>query len=192
MNAFEGAITLPQILQHLGIPAHHDCRWWYRITSHKTSCFALKITGWWVSSGRGSLHNPPPTYSNPALSMSGVKENSLFFSGSGNFFNKASPGNDSICACFSANISTQESSFTESGPVTRLSSGVYLVIKTCEVFLCYVAIVRVRSIKLTSLFPFFTSLVSIAGFYNEDEPSSGSLELMMKQLIHAITLQKYF
>ena len=56
----------------------------------------------------GSLRNPPPTYSNPALSMSGVKENSLFLSGSGNFFNKASQGNDSICACFSANISTRK------------------------------------------------------------------------------------
>ena len=34
-------------------------------------------------------------------------------------------------------------------------SGVYLGVKTCEVFLCFVAIVRVRSIMLTSLFSLF-------------------------------------
>ena len=33
--------------------------------------------------------------------------------------------------------------------------GVYLGVKTCEVFLCFVAIVRVRAIVLTSLFSLF-------------------------------------
>ena len=37
---------------------------------------------------------------------------------------------------------------------------VYLGVKTCEVFLCFVAIVRVRSIML-----------SVTGFYTEDEPN---------------------
>ena len=32
---------------------------------------------------------------------------------------------------------------------------VYLGVKTCEVFLCFVAIVRVRSIMLSSLFSLF-------------------------------------
>ena len=32
---------------------------------------------------------------------------------------------------------------------------VYLGVKTCEVFICFVAIVRVRSIMLTSLFSLF-------------------------------------
>ena len=47
---------------------------------------------------------------------------------------------------------------------------VYLGVKTCEVFLCFVAIVRVRAIVLTSLFSLFTSLVRVTGFYTEDEP----------------------
>ena len=34
-------------------------------------------------------------------------------------------------------------------------NGVYLGVKTCEVFLCFVAIVRVRAIVLTSLFSLF-------------------------------------
>ena len=46
---------------------------------------------------------------------------------------------------------------------------VYVGVKTCEIFLCFVAIVRVRYIMLTSLFC-FTSLVSVPGFYTEDEP----------------------
>ena len=48
---------------------------------------------------------------------------------------------------------------------------VYLGVKTCEVFLCLVAIVKVRPM-LTPLFSFFyvtTSLVSVTGFYTEDE-----------------------
>ena len=32
---------------------------------------------------------------------------------------------------------------------------VYLGVKTCEVFLCFVALVRVRAIVLTSLFSLF-------------------------------------
>ena len=47
---------------------------------------------------------------------------------------------------------------------------VYLCVKTCEVFLCFVAIVKVRSIMLTSLFCCFTSLVSVKGSYTEDKP----------------------
>ena len=49
---------------------------------------------------------------------------------------------------------------------------VYLGVKTCEVFLSFVVIVRVRAIVLTSLFSLicFTSLVSVTGFYTEDEP----------------------
>ena len=34
-------------------------------------------------------------------------------------------------------------------------NGVYLGVKTCEVFLCFVAIVRVRAIMLSSLFSLF-------------------------------------
>ena len=33
--------------------------------------------------------------------------------------------------------------------------GVYLGVRTCELFLCFVAIVRVRAIMLTSLFSLF-------------------------------------
>ena len=48
--------------------------------------------------------------------------------------------------------------------------GVYPSVKTCEIFLCFVAIVRVR-VMLTSLFFFcFTSLMSVTGFYTEDGP----------------------
>ena len=39
--------------------------------------------------------------------------------------------------------------------VYALAFGVYLGVKTCEVFLCFVAIVRVRAIVLTSLFSLF-------------------------------------
>ena len=42
--------------------------------------------------------------------------------------------------------------------------------KNCELFLCLVAIVRVRAIVLTSLFSLFTSLVSFTGSYTETEP----------------------
>ena len=47
----------------------------------------------------------------------------------------------------------------------------YLGVKTCEVFLCFVAIVRVR-VCYVDFFVFFvfTSLVSVTGFYTEDEP----------------------
>ena len=51
---------------------------------------------------------------------------------------------------------------------------VYLGVKTCEVFLCFLAIVFLGSIVLTSLWLLcihcFTSLVSFTGFYTEDEP----------------------
>ena len=36
-----------------------------------------------------------------------------------------------------------------------LKKGVYLGVRTCELFLCFVAIVRVRVIMLTSLFSLF-------------------------------------
>ena len=39
--------------------------------------------------------------------------------------------------------------------IESLDLGVYLSVKTCEVFLCFVAIVRVRAIVLTSLFSLF-------------------------------------
>ena len=57
--------------------------------------------------------------------MNGVRDSSLLLGGNGKFFNKASlsSGNDSICARFTANISSRESSSTDSGPVTHLSSG---------------------------------------------------------------------
>ena len=38
---------------------------------------------------------------------------------------------------------------------SRPKDRVYLGVKTCEVFLCFVAIVRVRAIVLTSLFSLF-------------------------------------
>ena len=48
---------------------------------------------------------------------------------------------------------------------------VYLGIRTCELFLCFVAIVRVR-VYLADFFCFacFTSLVSFIGSYTEVEP----------------------
>ena len=52
-------------------------------------------------------------------------------------------------------------------------NGVYLSVKTCEVFLCFVAIVRVR-VCYVDFFVFFcfTSLVSVTGSYTEDEPKN--------------------
>ena len=41
------------------------------------------------------------------------------------------------------------------GDAKILRDGVYLGVKTCEVFLCFVAIVRVRAIMLSSLFSLF-------------------------------------
>ena len=53
---------------------------------------------------------------------------------------------------------------------------VYLGVKTCEVFLCFLAIFFLGSIVLTSQWLLcihcFTSLVSFTGFYTEDEPKS--------------------
>ena len=49
--------------------------------------------------------------------------------------------------------------------------GVYLGVKICEVFLCFLATIFLGSIVLTSLcIHCFTSLVSFTGFYIEDEP----------------------
>ena len=47
---------------------------------------------------------------------------------------------------------------------------VYLGVRTCEVFLCFVTIMFVLSIVLTSLFSLSTSLVKVTGSYTEDEP----------------------
>ena len=48
---------------------------------------------------------------------------------------------------------------------------VYLGVRICELFLCFVAIVRVRAIMFTSLFSFFfTSLGSFTRSYTEAEP----------------------
>ena len=41
-----------------------------------------------------------------------------------------------------------------------------LGVKTCEVFLCFVAVVRVRAIMLTSSI----YLLIVTGFYTKDEP----------------------
>ena len=51
--------------------------------------------------------------------------------------------------------------------------GVYLGVKTCEVFLCFVSIIFLGSIVLTSQWLLcihcFTSLISFTSFYTEDE-----------------------
>ena len=49
-------------------------------------------------------------------------------------------------------ISPEISAFVE---LCVINNRVYLGVKTCEVFLCFVAIVRVRAIVLTSLFSLF-------------------------------------
>ena len=62
-------------------------------------------------------------------------------------------------------------------------NGVCLGVKTCEVFLCFLAIFFSRSsIVLTSQWLLcihcFTSLVSFTGFYTEDEPENDSRTLI--------------
>ena len=49
---------------------------------------------------------------------------------------------------------------------------VYLGVRTCELFLCFVAIVRVRVfyVDFFTSFLCFTSLVSFTGSYTEAEP----------------------
>ena len=55
----------------------------------------------------------------------------------------------------------------------------YLGVQTCEVFLCFLAIIFLGSIVLTSQWLLcihcFKSLLSFTGFYTEDEPSSKHL-----------------
>ena len=70
-----------------------------------------------------------------------------------------------------------------SGPLRFLEIckqfGVYLGVKTCEVFLCFVTIMFVLSFVLTSLFSLI--YVTREGFYTEDEPqfaSKNSLQLI--------------
>ena len=54
----------------------------------------------------------------------------------------------------------------------------YLGVETCEVFLRFVAIVRVRGYYVDFFIVFFfTSLVSVIGFCSEDEPNLFSLSL---------------
>ena len=59
----------------------------------------------------------------------------------------------------------------------KTNLGVILRVKTCEVFLCFLAIIFLGSIVLTSYWLLcincFTSLVSFTGFYTEDEPTLG-------------------
>ena len=58
--------------------------------------------------------------------------------------------------------------------------GVYLGVRTCEVFLCFVTIMFVLSIVLTSLFSLFcTSLVKVTGSYTEDEPTFVHCEMSL-------------
>ena len=47
---------------------------------------------------------------------------------------------------------------------------VYLGVKTCEVFLCFVAIIFLGSIVSNSLFSL--SLLNVTGSYTEDEPKN--------------------
>ena len=53
---------------------------------------------------------------------------------------------------------------------------VYLGVKTCEFFFCFLGIIFLGCILLTSQWLLcthcFTSLVSLTGFYNEEEPAS--------------------
>lgn len=49
--------------------------------------------------------------------------------------------------------------------------GVYVGVRTWEVFLCFVAFLVLGASIVTSFFVCFTSLVSFAGSYNEDEPA---------------------
>ena len=55
-------------------------------------------------------------------------------------------------------------------------SGVYLSVKTCELFLCFVPCVLLGSIVLTAPFLYcflcLTSPVSFTGSYTEDEPEN--------------------
>ena len=72
------------------------------------------------------------------------------------------------------NISTSQNSIKDHG--NWFNSWVYLGVKTCEVFIFFVAIIFLGSIVLTSQWLIcihcFTSLVSFTGFYSEDEPNS--------------------
>ena len=62
----------------------------------------------------------------------------------------------------------------------KTNFGVILRVKTCEVFLCFLAIIFLGSIVLTSHWLLcincFTSLVSFTGFYTEDEPTLGGAQ----------------
>ena len=63
------------------------------------------------------------------------------------------------------------------------TEGVYLGVKTCEVFLCFLAIVSVR-VCYVDCFLCFTSLVSVRGSYSEDEPTEAKAS-RARSVIHA-------
>ena len=64
------------------------------------------------------------------------------------------------------------------GFVSNPRAGVYLGVKTCGVFLCFVAIVKVRVYYVDFRFVFFCfeSLVRVIGSYSEDEPRADLLQ----------------
>ena len=63
-----------------------------------------------------------------------------------------------------------------------MNFGVYLGVKTCEIFLCLGVIVSLLYIVsrffVVFLVLFFTSLVSFTGFYTEDEPNFVSFSVL--------------
>ena len=54
------------------------------------------------------------------------------------------------------------------------NQGVYLSVKTWELFYCFGGIVILQSIVWILLFCLFTSLVSFTGVYTEDEPNQAN------------------
>ena len=63
------------------------------------------------------------------------------------------------------------------------TEGVYLGVKTCEGFLCFLAIVSVR-VCYVDCFLCFRSLVSVRGSYSEDEPTEAKAS-RARSVIHA-------
>ena len=66
-----------------------------------------------------------------------------------------SPGTCVLSDMWNAYDCIKDEGYTHLTVNHSLNFGVYLGVKTCEVFLCFVAIVRVRAIVLTSLFSLF-------------------------------------
>ena len=78
----------------------------------------------------------------------------------------------------------------------KVKCGVYLGVKTCEVFLCFVTIMFVLSFVLTYLLPVLcflcsTSLVKVIGFYTKDEPKCEfrKQHLVPRGLYHLVMLR---